>query len=43
MQNNALEYAISIFFSITTKNEIKMWMEKVIRFQIAKVQPQGAA
>ena len=30
-----------IFFSITIKNIIKTWIEKVIRFQIAKVELQG--
>ena len=32
-----------IFLSGTTENTLKTWIEKVIRFQIAKVQPQGVA
>ena len=30
-----------IFFSINTKNKIKTGMEKVIRFQIAEIQPES--
>ena len=32
-----------IFLSTVTKNKIKMWMKKVIRFQITEVQHQGVA
>ena len=31
------------FFSINTKNKIKTYMEKVIRFEIGQVQSQGVA
>ena len=38
-----LEYALPFFFSIISKNKLKTWMEKVIRFQIADVEPQALA
>ena len=38
-----LELYPIIFFSITIKNTLKTWMEKMIRLQILKVQPQGVA
>ena len=31
------------FFSITTKNIMQTWTEKVIRFQVAKAHPKGVA
>ena len=39
-----LEYAhYIVFFLITNENIIKMRMENVNNFQIAKIQPQGVA